>query len=175
MLREKWSIWHSELLKLRQLWKSQKYIWICAFDIFCNFLQGWQWKSEPWIVQKSFPEGSCSAGLAVNPTPVEIQGIFPFSIPTRKASWIFLLQKLSPSTFKLLSEMQGSTTTCPGSYLDLGNEFSWAVLKSRPSTSGLWDICSGEKHRILFTTQVIPPSKQKERETNRNCPKEMSL
>lgn len=47
--------------------------------------------------------------------------------------------------------MQGDTTTRPEAYLDLGNEFSWAGLKSRPSTLGLWG-----KHRIVFNPQVIP-------------------
>lgn len=78
-----------------------------------------------------------------------------------------------PPTFKLLSEMQGDTTTRPEAYLDLGNEFSWAALKSRPSTLGLRGICSGKSTEFclpprLFLLQSKRREKQKRKLSKRN-------
>lgn len=77
----------------------------------------------------------------------------------------FYLKNSATSTFKLLSEMQGDTTTRPEAYLDLGNEFSWAALKSRPSTLGLQGICSGESTEFYLPHRLF--LLQKERETKK--------
>lgn len=61
--------------------------------------------------------------------------------------------------------MQGDTTTHPEAYLDLGNEFSWAVLKSRPSTLGLQDICSGESRELYLPHRLFLHRKRRGKQT----------
>lgn len=95
------------------------------------------------------------------------------NIHPEKPVEFFYFKNSAPSTFKPLSEMQGDTTTHPEAYLDLGNEFSWAALKSRPSALGLRGICSGKStefclpHR-LFLLQSKRREKQKRKLSERN-------
>lgn len=106
--------------------------------------------------------------LAVNHTScAELQGIFSFSIPTQESLFIFFTAKLSPSTSKLLSKIHHDTTSHPEVYLDLGNEFCLDCPQIQAIHIRLTGYLLCGKHRIVFTTQVIPLAKQAEGNRNK--------
>lgn len=134
-----------------------------------SFFKSWATCNEnpDCVLQRNQNETSCSAGLAVNHTScAELQGIFPFSIPTQESQLIFLLQN---SASQLLNFSQRYTVipqVIQKVYLDLGNEFGLDCPQIRAIHIRLRGYLLCGKHRIIFTTQVVPLAKQAE--GNRN-------